>query len=128
MSSPAYKDLFGAAGESVPHVDPEDLKALFEYQSVRLGVQLGFEAGKHMCKNGSDAFAIGHRCMMLGMLTHESINALAEWTTNEKLNDAVYQVMAVFPLEYMAVGVPRQWLPFDVEEFLRQVAEKARRS
>jgi hypothetical protein len=38
---------------------------------------------------------------------------------NGTLDDKVYNAAATVPMEWMGVGIVRQALPFDLEEFLR---------
>jgi len=50
---------------------------------------------------------------------------LAAWTHDGRLDDAVLQVVATFPMKSMEVGVVHDGPPFDLSEFLRQVGEAA---
>jgi len=42
-------------------------------------------------------------------------------THDGEFDDAVFQVAATFPMEKMRTGVVREGLPFDVDEFVKQI-------
>ncbi len=52
------------------------------------------------------------------------LEILMPWTHDGELDDAVFQVAAKFPMTNMEVGVVHDGLPFDVEEFLKQIGER----
>jgi len=47
-----------------------------------------------------------------------------QWTHDGELDDAVFQIAATFPMEKMRTGVVREGLPFDVEEFVKQIGTR----
>lgn len=49
---------------------------------------------------------------------------LASWTHDGQLDDAVFEVAATFPMHKMKTGVVREGPPFDVEEFVKQIAAR----
>jgi len=49
---------------------------------------------------------------------------LTPWTHNGELDDAVIQVAATFPMKRIGVGVVHDGLPFDVEEFVKQIGAR----
>jgi hypothetical protein len=60
------------------------------------------------------------------MLSLPSVVALfSRWVHNGEFEDAVLKVAAKFPMKKLNVGVVHQGLPFDVEEFVKQIAEEA---
>jgi len=120
---------FGGAGEPVPTVDPEDVKAVWELFSDferehpgRPGA-VGIEIFKRACSPGADIQAIIYRTQMMWVVQHASPEALAPWTKDERLDDAVFRAIAETPMEWMGVGVPRQGLPFDADDFIRRLRE-----
>lgn len=122
---------FGRAGEPVPTVDPEDVKAVWELFSDsekkhpgRPGA-VGIEIFKHACSLGADIPAITYRAQMLWVLQHASPEALAPWTKDEQIDDAVFRAIAETSMEWMGLGAPRQGFPFDPNDFLRRVSEAA---
>jgi hypothetical protein len=65
----------------------------------------------------------GFRASLSGML--HILGMLRPWIHEGVVDDAIFKVAATFPMNGMAVGVPRQGLPFDVQEFISQVAVSA---
>jgi hypothetical protein len=53
---------------------------------------------------------------MLGML--------APWTHGDAVDDTVFKVAATFPMTRMQPGIVYDELPFDLQEFLNQVAKQ----
>jgi hypothetical protein len=120
---------FGCAGEAVSTVDPKDVKAVWELSSDferehpgRPGA-VGIELFKGVCSPGADIPAITYRTQMMWVVQHASPEALAPWTKDNQLTDAVFRAIATVPMEWMGVGIPRRGLPFDAEDFLRRVRE-----
>jgi CspA family cold shock protein len=60
---------------------------------------------------------------MLELMTQPDM--LAQWTHNGELDDVVFQVAATFPMKKMQVGVVHRGLPFDVQEFVKQVGARS---
>jgi hypothetical protein len=44
---------------------------------------------------------------------------LNPWLTEDQLTDAVFSAAVKVPMEWMGVGIVRQVLPFDINEFLQ---------
>lgn len=104
----------------IPPVDPADLRSVWEMQRELQahspgggGVILDVEMYKSACSPGADVGSVWFRTSLIGMLR--------PWIREGAVDDAVFKVAATFPMNGMAVGVPRQGLPFDVQEFLRQI-------
>jgi hypothetical protein len=117
----------GEAGESVPEVDPDDLKAIWqigeELQANHSTVKaVGVEVMKQACKPGANVEATCYRSSIIWMLTHVAQQQLAPWLRDGKVADPVFRVMASIPMEWVGSEV-KQGLPFDVEEFLRRLNE-----
>ncbi|HET8826668.1 MAG TPA: hypothetical protein VFM77_16125 [Terriglobales bacterium] len=120
----------GQPGEPVPEVDPEDLKATWEFQqelqAQHPGEQVGMGASlaQSICKPGADIQAVGYRSSMIWMITRIVPEQIAPFLNNGQPTDAVFRAAAKVRLEWMGVGIVRQDPPFDVNEFLRLCAEK----
>jgi len=64
------------------------------------------------------------RASLLGML--KMFGVFEPWIHEGVVADAVFKVAAVFPMKGMKgmlIGVPQEGLPFDVQEFMSQVAK-----
>jgi hypothetical protein len=121
--------------DDVSAVDPADLKAVCAFMrnvetrtTASQNTAIDSRAYENVCGPGADVQAVWYRASMLGLLQMlpkvspmfpES--PLTPWTHNGELDDAVIQVAATFPMKNMGVGVVHDGLPFDVEEFLKQV-------
>jgi len=79
-----------------------------------------------VCGPGADAHSVWYRASLLLMLSRRA-DVLMPWTHDGELDQAVFRVAAVFPMGKMPVGVVRDGMPFDVEEFLRQVEAEAQK-
>ena len=117
----------GDAGESVPTVDHDDLKAIWqigeELRAKHPGVKaVGVEVMKQACKPGANVEATWYRSSMIWMLTHVAQQQLTPWLRDGKIADPVFRAMASIPMEWVGSEV-KQCLPFDVEEFLRRLNE-----
>jgi hypothetical protein len=119
--------LCGTSGEPVPTVDADDMKALWD-----LGVEMkkkypegrvafGVSILEQHCKSGADIPAISYRAHWIGMLQHLAPEIM-EPLIKDKL-DAVLLAIAGIPMEWTGVGIPRDGLPFNFEDFMRRVRE-----
>jgi hypothetical protein len=135
---------FDEPGTPVPLVDLDDLKAVAhlcdELQQQHRGTQFGIGIGAvaHMCKPGADVRAVCYRVQQLGLLKlfseqkvdNPEIQAhiarfqakIAPLMLDGKFTDAAFRAIARIPLKWMAPGVVREGLPYDVEELLRLCA------
>ena len=113
----------------IPPVDPADLRSVWEMlrevQARRPGehIIIGDEIYKRACSPGANVEAVWFRSSLIGML--DMLGMLRPWIHEGVVADAVFKVAATFPVNGMAIGVPRQGLPFDVQEFISQVAASA---
>ena len=124
--------LFGPPGQPVPEVDPADVKAVWELgrdiekrHPVKTGelhaYAVGIEMFKAACKPGANIPAIFYRGMMLWMLVRHVQDQIAPWLKEGNPDDAIFRAIAQVPMEWMGVGVVRNGLPFDAEDFMRRV-------
>ena len=113
----------GEAGESVPEVDPDDLKAIWKIGEEAQSKATGIELMRQVCKPGANVEATWYRSSQIWMLTHVAQQQLAPWLREGRVADPVFRTMASFPMKWIGSGV-RQGPPFDVEEFLRRLSER----
>ena len=137
MTEEGTADFWRSKGD-VAAVDPGDLKAVRafsrEVQAATGGQGSMVESGlyRRVCSPGADIEAVWYRASMLGLL--EMLpqmspqmfpeSPLTPWMHDGELDDAVLQVAATFPMKRMGVGVVQDGLPFDVEEFVKQIGAR----
>lgn len=128
---PKLPDLWGSQeGDSVAAVNPVDLRnvwGMLRDSQARAGGQQGSidsTAFERVCSPGADVMAVWYRASMLGVLQMWPESPLTPWTHNGELDDAVFQVAATFPMKNMVVGFVHDDLPFDVQEFLKQIGAR----
>ena len=90
----------GAAGEPVPQVDPEDIKAAWkvgrDIESRHSGgpglhaYAIGVEVFKAACKPGANIPAVCYRGMMLGVLTRHAQEQVSPWLKEGKPESAIH--------------------------------------
>ena len=120
---------FFTGGGAVPEVDPADLESVLELCG---GVQppedrpkaTGWSVCEQVCSPGADVLSVCYRAGMLQLLCGP-LDLLSPWLHDGVLDKAVIRVAATFPMEKMEVGVVRNSLPFDFEEFVKQVEAAA---
>ena len=123
--------FLGEAGEPVPTVDPEDLKAVFEvYRDEAKNnpdvKTLAMGVFAQVCKPGADTQALWFRCAMLQLFISIVPEAeLSPWVKDGLPDDAMFREMARIPMEWMGVGVSRRGPPFDLDELMRRVTGTA---
>jgi hypothetical protein len=136
MTETHVPDFWKSKGD-VPAVDPADLKAVcgrMRDMKARASQNTAISSSAYqgVCSPGADTMAVWYRASMLGLL--EMLpqvspqmfpeSPLTPWLHDGEIDDAVIQVAATFPMKNMEVGVVRDGLPFDVEEFLKQVGAR----
>jgi hypothetical protein len=128
---PPVPPLFTEGG-AVAEVDPVDLESVLQLCG---GIQpapgnreraTGQDLFAQLCSPGADVRAVSYRAAML-QLMGGPLNLLSPWLHDGILDKAVIQVAARFPMETMEVGVVRNSLPFDFEEFVKQVEAETRK-
>lgn len=125
-------DLFGdgAEGETGPvlSVDVADLKSVWAMQNEMQAsmpnkpIIIGAEFYKRACGAGADVRSVFTRISQLRML--QMLGMLAPWTHGEVVDDAVFKVAATIPMTKMKTVIVYDKLPFDLQEFLNQVAKQ----
>ena len=114
----------GNAGEPVPAVDPEDLKIVLQItkdvQARNPRAAIGAEIFQQACKPGADVEAVTYRSWLIGLA-----NQFAPGHLERFADDALCHAAAKVPAQWMGVGIVRNGLPFDVNEFLRLCTEDA---
>jgi hypothetical protein len=117
-------------GDTVAAVSPDDLGKLWklvrdvEAQNPGECASIGNSVYQSVCGPGVDVIAVWYRVSMLGAITKMKPDLLSQWTHEGDLDDAVFQVAATFPMKKMPVGVEQEGLPFDVEEFVKQIGAR----
>jgi hypothetical protein len=124
-------DIFGDRARSgpVPPVDPADIRSVWTMQR---GIQalhpdeeqiaISAEWYKQTCQPGADAGAVFERVSYLNIL--ESLERLSPWLRDGVLDDAVFDVAATIEMSRVQIGVVYNKLPFDVEEFIKQIEKR----
>jgi len=113
----------GEAGESVPEVDPDDLKAIWRIGEETQAKAVSIELMKQACKPGANVEATWYRSSVISILTHVAQQQLAPWLREGQVADPVFRTAASIPMKGVGSEV-RQGLPFDVEDFLRRLSER----
>ena len=119
----------------VPSVSAAALKAVWNmWRDMAAGmpgqrVALGDSVYKGVCSPNADTRAVFYRASILQMVSFlgpggEPPDAVQHPVV--ELPDAVFELTAKFPMKGMRVGVPQQGLPFDVEEFAKQLERAIR--
>jgi len=125
-------DALGNPGEPVVNVDPDDLKTFWQQtrdlQAAHPGrnVSIGFEA-LDLSMPGVNTGAVWYRSSMIWVLNQIAQERLAPWIKDGEVSDAVFRTIATIPMEWIG-HTEREGLPFDVEEFFRQLREGARQN
>jgi hypothetical protein len=113
---------------SVPSVDPARLRQVWDFmrdwEARHPGVGIGRSAAKREVGSMTDLdHWVSYRAGMLWILSlYYPDDPLAPWRRGLGLDDVVFRVAAVFPIEWVGEGI-REGLPFDVGAFLRQLRD-----
>jgi len=113
----------GEAGESVPEVDPHDLKAIWKIGEETKSKAAGIELMRQACKPGANVEATWYRSSVISILTQVAQQQLAPWLREGQVADPVFRTAASIPMKWVG-SEQRQGLPFDFEEFLRRLSER----
>jgi hypothetical protein len=120
-------DLWNSNPGPVSAVDPNDLRKVWTFMTESQGTKAtGINFFESICSPGADVVAVWYRTSLLKIC--ESRGLLSRWLSGGRLDDAVIEVAADFPMDKMGVGVVRNGLPFDVQEFLKRVDAKPRKA
>ncbi len=115
----------GEPGTSVPEVEPEDVRAVWEQGRdlpARYPGQQVATGGcvlESICKPNADIQAVAYRAGMLSLMTSFAAQQLEPWTKDGQLDDAIFRATAKARMEWMRVGIVRKGFPMDMDEFLR---------
>lgn len=125
----------GKAGESVPEVEPEDIKTVWQFGEelrAKFPSTKAFGVGvmEQTCKPGTNIEAVNYRAGMIEMLSYiaqqlkpDEAQQLAPWLKEGQVPDPVFRAIAAVPMVWIGSEV-RQGFPFDVEEFHRRLNEQ----
>jgi hypothetical protein len=127
-------DGTGSENDLVPAVGPADLKSVWamqtDSQTLAPGEQfaIGVDLYERACSPGADVRAAFIRVSMLRMLKSmsESGGVISAWLHRGIPDDAVFKVVATFPMIRMQSGVRRRGLPLDVEKLIRLIGKEAK--
>ena len=122
---------WGKAGDPIPCVDVEDLKTAWriigelqrhgiETEKMTLADHFGIDWTAYKSRfKGNDLAAISFRVLLLGLSSVRTDPKLIKkgWFSVEP-SEAVFKTTATFPMVWP--GEDDRWLPFNVNEFLRQ--------
>ncbi len=123
-------DLWESQEGRVPTVNPTDLKKVwqvsadFEASNPGQSGAIGNTVYESVCSPGADVMSVWYRASMLWALKQMMPEMLAQWTHDGQLDDVVFEVAGTFPKEKIRAGVVRNALPFDVEEFVKQIGAR----
>jgi hypothetical protein len=115
----------GEPGESVPQVDPEDVKSVWriqnEVQAKYPGQQVatGTAIAQSACKPGADIHAVCYRASLLFLVQRVAADKWQVIVRNGEPHESVFNAAAKVPMEWVGVGQVRKGLPFDLDAFLR---------
>jgi len=95
-------------------------------------VAIGASVYKSVCSPNANIPAVNYRAAMLQMVRsfqQQEVGELPDVVQQPivELPDAVFEVTATFPMRRMPAGVPQQGLPFDAEEFAKQIEQAGRK-
>lgn len=133
-NSDIFGDGTGSENGPVPVVDPVDLKSVWamqtDSQTLARGEQFAIcvDLYKRVCSPGADVYAVFTRVSILRMLKSmsDSGGLISPWLHHGKPDDAVFKVVATFPMVRMQPGVRQGGLPLDVEELIRQIGKETK--
>lgn len=115
----------GEPGELVPQVDPDDVQAVWQqgrelltrYPNRKLAV--GLSTLQAVCKPGVNVEAVSYRASLLWLLARVAPDLVARFTWEGQPDYAVFRAIARVSAQWIGVGIVRQELPFDVNEFVQ---------
>jgi hypothetical protein len=73
------------------------------------------------CSPEANVLAVWYRASILGVLQLLPENPLTPWSHGGKLDDAVFQIAATFPMKKLPIGLVKNGLPLDVQELVKQI-------
>ena len=128
----ALHDFFGARGNDVAAVSPDDLRNVWtmmrDFEARTPVGQTGrLSSGLYegACSPGANVLAVWYRASILEVLQMLPENPLTPWSHRGELDDAVFQIAATFPMKKLPIGLVKDGLPFDVQELVKQIGARA---
>jgi len=128
----ALHDFFGARGNNVTAVNPDDLRKVWtvmrDLESRTPAGQtgsLGSGLYERACSPGANVVAVWYRASMLEVLQMLPGSPLTPWSHGDNLDDAVFQIAATFPMKKLPIGLVKDGLPFDVQKLVKQIGAQA---
>ena len=127
----ALHDFFGARGNDVATVNPNDLRNVWtmmhdlEARALAGSGSISSALYESVCSPGANVVAVWYRASILGVLQTLPGNPLTPWSHEDELDDAVFQIAATFPMKKLPVGLVKNGLPFDVQELVKQIGARA---
>ena len=127
----ALHDFFGARGNCVAAVNPNDLRNVWTMMRdlearAQTGQSGSISSGlyERACSPGANVLAVWYRASILGVLQTLPGNPLTPWSHEGELDDAVFQIAARLPMKKLPVGLVKNGLPFDVQELVKQIGAR----
>ena len=124
-------DFFGARGNDVAAVNPDDLRNAWTMMRDLLALALAGQSGsicsglyEGACSPGANVVAVWYRATILGVLQMLPGNPLTPWPHEGDLDDAVFQISATSPMKKLPVGLVKNGLPFDVQDLVKQIGAR----
>lgn len=122
---------FFNGGGAVQEVDVADIESVLELFGGVRPVEhrpkaIGLSVCEQVCSPQADVLSVCYRVGMLHLLCGP-LHLLSLWLHDGVLDKAVIKVAAKFPMAKMEIGVLRNSLPFDFEEFVKQVEAETKK-
>jgi len=123
-------------GQSIPPVDPEDLKRTWEYDQTHSRVNSNgwqwLQDRRAVCSSGANVDTVWYRGDMIETLArHNHGKLLAPWKHGDELDDAVFRIAAIFPtfpaqlLTECRYKMPGDYLyRFDLNAFIQRLIDE----
>lgn len=118
-----------ATDSLVTHVNPADIKALWEETSEHPGSFLGENLVKSLCSAGADIHAVSARCFIITLLKKVpgTKDMLAAYEHNGQPDDVVFRVAATIPLKKKELGLMYDDAGFKASEFFKRLRDEQSR-
>jgi hypothetical protein len=129
-TSPIPKFKAYAEGESIPPVDPEDIKRMWEYERTHTKVNaIGWQWLQGLKAALSPEAEFSDVSSRHGIITTLIIcELLTPWQNGEELHEAVFRIAATFPLRYLkhkSYKIPGdEHFGFDPNAFVQKLVEE----
>jgi hypothetical protein len=116
-----------AEGESIPPVDPEDIKRMRPRVRIDTNGWSWLQDPQPVLSPGANITAVERRCTMIHPMT--ICRLLAPWQHGEEFDDAVFRVAATFPVrelkhKYSCTIAGDERFGFDPNAFVQRLIEE----